>query len=191
VVKWRTDTEPVGAAADGEDKEKRMAHLGSRGQKWLKCLHVFTACLWVGGTLTLFLMMFVMRGGDGAVVYGEDLAFKFVDDFVVIPGAIGLLATGIVYSVFTKWGWFRHTWIVVKWCVNLFGVILGTFWLGPWTNSLPVISQTEGVKALSNPVYLHNLEMMRIWGSILAATITFALLISTLKPWKRKGSRSA
>lgn len=163
-----------------------MASIGARGQKWLKCFHILFACLWVGGALALFTMANIMRGSDPGALYGADVAVKFVDDIIVVPGAIGLLLTGLLYSIFTKWGWFRHRWITVKWAVNLFGIILGTFWLGPWVNSLPVISKIEGDRALSNPLYLHNSTMMRGWGAFLLATILLALFASTLKPWKKK-----
>ncbi len=162
-----------------------MVRLGQKSQKWLKCLHVLCACLWVGGAMTLFSMNVFLQPGDGAGLYGINYSKKFVDDFIVVPGAVGLLFTGVAYSILTSWGWFKHRWITLKWMVNLFGVILGTFWLGPWTDSLPIISRSEGIKSLSNPLYLHNLAMLRGWGGFLLATILFALFISIMKPWKR------
>jgi len=44
----------------------------------------------------------------------------------------------VVYSIFTNWGWFKHKWITVKWCINAFGMVLGTFWLGQWVNTLVI-----------------------------------------------------
>ncbi len=85
---------------------------------------------------------------------------KFIDDFIIIPGAMGCLLTGLIYSVFTNWGWFKYNWIIVKWCINIYGVIFGTFWLGPWLNSLLSISKTEGMLGFSNMTYLHNQEML-------------------------------
>jgi hypothetical protein len=145
----------------------------------------FFASLWVGGATTLLLMTFFASPEDGSAVYGISYSKKFVDDLVIIPGAIGLLLTGVLYSLFTNWGWFKHRWITVKWIVNLFGVILGTFWLGPWTNSLVPLSRSEGARVLSNPVYVHNIAMLKAWGSLLLATILLALLVSVIKPWKK------
>lgn len=39
----------------------------------------------------------------------------FIDYAIVIPGAILAVATGIIYGIFTKWGFFKHRWITVKW----------------------------------------------------------------------------
>jgi hypothetical protein len=162
-----------------------MIRLGRQSQKWLKGLHVFLACLWVGGAATLFLMNFLGSPEDGSALYGINCSKRFVDDFIVVPGAIGLFLTGVVYSVFTNWGWFKHRWITAKWMVNLFGVILGTFWLGPWTNSLAPMSRSGGAGALSDPLYVHNLTMLKAWGAFLVATILFALFLSIMRPWKK------
>jgi hypothetical protein len=162
--------------------------LNSKGQQWLKCIHVFFGCLWVGGAVSLTLMTFLMQPSDGMELYGINVSKRFIDDFIIIPGAVGSLLTGLLFSMFTKWGWFKHNWITVKWVINVFGVLFGTFWLGPWLNSLPDLSKVQGLQALSNPQYLHNQNMLYLWGTFQAATIVFALFISILKPWKRKGA---
>jgi hypothetical protein len=46
-----------------------------------------------------------------------------VETILRIPGAIGSLLSGLVYSLFTYWGWFKHRWITVNWCINPYGVI--------------------------------------------------------------------
>jgi len=119
-------------------------------------------------------------------LYGINLSMKLIDDFVIIPGGVGSLLTGLLYSIFTNWGWFKHKWVTTKWAINLFGVIFGTFWLGPWLNAMPPISKIEGLKALINPVFAHNQRMLYIFGTFQLATIIFAVFISILKPWKRR-----
>ena len=163
-----------------------MKKISAKSQRWLKCFHVFFACLWLGGAVALTLMNFLLRADDGMQLYGINLSMKLVDDFVIIPGGVGSLLTGLLYSVFTNWGWFRHKWITTKWAINLFGLILGTFWLGPWLNALPPISKMEGLKAFVNPVFAHNQRMLYVFGTFQLATIIFAVFISILKPWKRK-----
>ena len=163
-----------------------MKKLSSRGQKWLKAFHVFFSSAWVGAAVCLTMMFLFMDATDGGELYGMNTAEKFIDDFIIIPGAMGCLLTGVIYSIFTNWGWFKHRWITIKWIINLFGVIFGTFWLGPWTNSLPPIAKAEGLMALDNVVYATNLENLSIFGTIQGATLVFALFISILKPWKKR-----
>ena len=162
-----------------------MNKLSSKAQRWLKSVHVFFACLWVGGAITITLMNFFINASDGMQLYGINLSMKFVDDFIIIPGAVGSLLTGLIYSLFTNWGWFKHNWIIVKWVINMTGVIFGTFWLGPWLNSLPPMAKDQGLQALTNKTYIYNQDMLYCWGTFQAATIIFALFISVLKPWKK------
>jgi len=160
-----------------------MKEIGVKGKRWLKGFHVTFACLWVGGGLTLTLMQLAMHATIGGELYGIDRSMKFIDDFIIIPGALGSLLTGLLYSLFTNWGFFKHNWITVKWVINIGGIIFGTFWLGHWMNGMPPISETYGLGALSNPIYDHYKHMNTFWGSVQVTTLVFALFVSVFKPW--------
>ncbi|MBW1732303.1 MAG: hypothetical protein JRH08_19290 [Deltaproteobacteria bacterium] len=162
-----------------------MKKLSGKGQMWLKGFHIFFACLWIGAAVCLTLMNIFLKAGDGKVLYGINLSMKFIDDFIIIPGAMGSLLTGLIYSIFTGWGWFKHNWVIIKWVINIFGVIFGTFWLGQWVNGLVPISAAQGIGALSNQTYMHNKNMVLIWGTFQLCTLIFAVFISILKPWRR------
>jgi len=159
--------------------------LSAKGQKWLKGFHIFFACLWVGAAVCLALMNIFLKTDDGNVLHGINLSMKFIDDFIIIPGAMGSLLTGLIYSIFTGWGWFKQNWIIIKWMINIFGIIFGTFWLGQWVNGLIPISETQGIGALSNQTFMHNKNMVLIWGTFQLCTLIFAVLISILKPWRK------
>lgn len=163
-----------------------MKKMSAKGQKWLKGIHILCACMWVGAAIILSLMNPFIKATDGMQLYGIDVSMKFIDDFIIIPGANGALLTGLVYSIFTGWGWFKHKWIIVKWCITIFGVIFGTFWLGPWVNELGPISKVQGLSALADPSYLHNRHMVLYWGTFQLSTLVLALFLSVLKPWKRR-----
>jgi len=120
-----------------------------------------------------------------------DLASKLIDDLVVIPGAMGSLATGLLYSLFTPWGFFKHRWVAVKWGITVYGILFGTFFLGPWLNSLPPVSGELGAGALDNYAYMRARGLNSVWGGFQVATLLFALFISVLKPWRRAQDRGA
>lgn len=144
------------------------------------------ACLWVGGAISVNLMLFYLANQDNAHLYGINQAINFVDIWIIIPGNLGLILTGTLYSAFTNWGWFKHKWVTVKWLITLYGFVIGTFWLGPWTVSLEEIAQAQGRQALSKAAYQNNLELLFWWGGFQVLTLIFAVFISSLKPWKRK-----
>lgn len=163
-----------------------MKKLSAKSQKWLKSIHIFFACLWIGGGLSLTLMLIFLDAENSMQFYGMHVSMKFVDDLIVATGGIGSLLTGLVYSMFTNWGWFKHKWIIAKWCINLYGATLGIFWLGPWLNNMVAIVHSQGMAALGNPVYIHNKSLSLYFGSFQLLTMLFALYLSTHKPWKKK-----
>ena len=163
-----------------------MKKFSAKGQKWLKCFHLFFVCLWVAGVVAIALMIYIMKATNGMELYGIDISKKFIDDFIIIPGAIGTFLTGVLYAIFTKWGWFKHTWITVKWAITLFGMVFGTFWLGPWLNAMPPISMMKGLAALSDTTYMQNQQMLSVWTPLTLVLVLFALFISVLKPWRKK-----
>jgi len=141
--------------------------------------------MWVGAAVCLCIKQFFINPGNGGELYGITSTMDFIDIYIIIPGAMGVLLTGIIYSVWTHWGWFRHNWIMVKWVICLYGVIFGTFLLGPWMSGLAHISREQGLTALNDPGFLHNRERLMIFGTFQVSTLLFAVFITTLKPWKR------
>jgi hypothetical protein len=163
-----------------------MKKLSARGQKWLKGIHVTFACMWVGAAICLSVKQFFIKPISGGELFGIASTMDFIDIFIIIPGAVGVLLTGIVYSTWTNWGWFKHNWIIVKWVICLYGVIFGTYPLGPWMSGLARISKDLGMQALSDPTFVNNQKMLMIFSTFQACTLVFALFITTLKPWKKR-----
>ena len=165
-----------------------MPRLNATGLKTLKIFHLLFICFWIGGATAIPAMKLGLHPDTAPMLYQFDLARKFVDDWIVIPGAVGCLATGLVYSLFTGYGFFKVRWVAVKWVVTLFGIIFGTFWLGPWLNALPPLSKQLGLTALNDPAYLRAGGLNFGWGLVQLATVVFALVISVVKPWRGKGA---
>ncbi len=163
-----------------------MKKLSVKGQRWLKCLHIYSGCVWVGCATTLTIMQFFVNPGDGSELFGIVATLDFIDLFILVPGAVGTFLTALIYSIWTNWGWFKHNWITVKWIICVFGLVFGTFWLGPWISDMAVIAKHKGIDALSDPQYISNRQNSMIFGTFQAFTVIFAVFISTLKPWKRK-----
>ena len=163
-----------------------MKKISPKGQRWLKGFHSLFACMWVGAAIVLIIKQFNLNPASGEELYGITATMDFIDLFIIIPGAFGVLLTGIIYSVWTNWGWFKNNWITVKWVICIYGIAFGTYPLGPWMTSLAEISKEEGLTAFSNPVFLHNQKMLMIFGTFQASTLIVAVFLSALKPWKKK-----
>lgn len=169
-----------------------MQTLKTRGLRWLKGFHLIAVSCWVGGAVALT-MLYFLKGGiaDGDVLYGINKSIHHVDmAVVVIPGAFGCLVTGFVYSLFSDWGFFRHTWLIFKWIVTILAILFGTFFLGPWETGMMEISGRIGISSLSDPAYLYNEKMNLIFGTIQALVLVITVFVSVFKPWKSRKKKS-
>ncbi len=168
-----------------------MAKLKARGLRWLKGFHLIAVSCWVGGAVALTLLYFIKDGvSDGGVLYGMNQSIHRVDmAVVVIPGAFGCLLTGLLYSLLSNWGFFKHTWLIFKWVVTVVAILFGTFFLGPWETTMMEISGKLGLAALSDQAYLYNERMNIIFGALQGLVLIVTVFISIFKPWKSKKAK--
>ena len=168
-----------------------MVKLKSKGLKWLKGLHMVAVSCWVGGGVSL-LMLYFLKGhtDNGGVLFGINQSIHHVDmAVVVVPGAFGCLLTGLIYSLFSNWGFFKHNWLIFKWIVTVTAILFGTFYLGPWETAMMNISGNLGMGALGDPAYLYNQKMNLMFGMIQVAVLMITVFISIFKPWKKKSGQ--
>jgi hypothetical protein len=145
------------------------------------------AGLWLGGAVALFLMILSLdQAKSGEQLHAYDLAREFLDDFVLVPGAVGCLLSGLLISWTTSWGFFKHRWVAIKWLLTVAGILFGTFVLGPPLYSQAPLSSAQGLAALTNPDYLANRLWNLVGGVIQIFLIFFMVGISVIKPWKNK-----
>ena len=96
-----------------------MKKLNANGLKVLKIVHLFFVAIWVGGNISAVLLSFMPLIAQDNTLLGIYLAMEFIDYFVIIPGSLGCLITGIMYGIWTRWGFFKFKWISAKWVVMI------------------------------------------------------------------------
>ena len=170
-----------------------MPKLTAKGLKWLKGFHLIAVSCWIGGGVALILLYFLKNGvADGNVLYGINQSIHHVDiAVIVIPGALGCLITGLIYSAFSNWGFFKHRWMIFKWIVTIVAILFGAFFLGPWETTMMEISGKLGISSLSNPEYLYNQKMNLIFGATQILVLMITVFISIFKPWKSKKAKTS
>lgn len=111
-----------------------MKKLKVRDVKVLKIFHLIFVMMWVIGVATMALLcLLVPKSGDEFFMLLN--ISRFVDDILVIPGAILTVVTAIVYGLATNWGFFKHKWIIVKWVFSIIIILIGTFYFSPLLDS--------------------------------------------------------
>ena len=121
------------------------ANLPPKALKILTTLHLTCLGLVMGaaaGVLASLRLMYTR---------GENLDHLTADMFQVtlVNGLFmwalyGLLTTSIAFSLFSPWGFFRHTWIVLKWVGLALMVLCSANWMIP---------AVDGMAALSDGLY--------------------------------------
>lgn len=162
-----------------------MKKLSISGQKFLKAIHLVAVGLWFSCVIIL-LVIPVIAGNivTGEELYMYNLIYHFVDMYILTPAAIATLLTGVVYSLFTKWGFFKHGWLIYKWIVTLGIIVTGTFYLGPMVTRMLAIADLKRLNALQDAYYLQGVTI-GIWAAIVNTLLLItAVFFSVYKPWK-------
>jgi hypothetical protein len=77
--------------------------------------HIIASIGWIGAVAAfLALALTGTMSQDPELVRAVDLAMGVITWWVIVPSAFLGLVTGIVSSLFTKWGLFRYYWVVLK-----------------------------------------------------------------------------
>jgi uncharacterized membrane protein len=161
-------------------------HLKQRN--WLLSLHIASGGLWFGTALCSVVLAVSFRSlADGDGIYGINTARSLLGEFVIVPAAILSVITGSLLCALTKWGFFKHPWVMVKQIITLVLIVIGSVWLGPWTKEMTIISDTVRSQSLQNSHYLSLNNTVMIGGALQTLALLILVVISTVKPWgKRK-----
>lgn len=163
-----------------------MKKLGVTGIKILKIIHLLFAILWIGGGIALIIVLFTANPMSAEGFYMKSRIIQIIDDYLIIPGALASFLIGIVYGIWTKWGFFKHNWITVKWILTVIQILFGTFVLGPWVNENVEIASKLGEAVIDNEIFWHNVKMSKTYGTAQVVILLSFIIISVLKPWKSK-----
>ncbi len=128
-----------------------MAKLSVKNRRWLLGIHIIFAGLWIGAGLSMTLLLILSRPSGGDELYAMHAAVKLIDDYIIIGTAMGSLVTGLLFSIFTQWGFFKSYWVMLKLIITPIMIIIGIVWMGPWTNGLAALTKAERIQALQKP----------------------------------------
>ncbi len=96
-----------------------------RLSKFALTVHVATSVSLLGA-VAAFLALAVagLISRDAQIVRGAYVAMELTAWYVIVPLTFASLLTGIVQSLGTTWGLFRHYWVVAKLLLTVFATIV-------------------------------------------------------------------
>jgi SNF family Na+-dependent transporter len=99
--------------------------MSPRLRKFALTVHVAPSVGWLGavaGSLALAIAGLISE--DAQVVRAAYLAMNSIGEGVLVPLALASLVTGLVLSLGTEWGLFRHYWVLIKLLINVFATVV-------------------------------------------------------------------
>ncbi|MCA1704353.1 MAG: DUF2269 domain-containing protein [Actinobacteria bacterium] len=105
--------------------DTRHEGMTPRLRKLALTAHVVSSVGWLGAVAcVLALAVAGLASQEAQVVRAVYPAMELAAWYVLLPLALASLLTGIVQSVGTKWGLFRHYWVVVKLVINVLATVV-------------------------------------------------------------------
>jgi hypothetical protein len=94
-------------------------------RKFALTAHV-TSSVGLLGSIAAFLALAIagLTSQNEQMVRAAYLGMELIARFVIVPLAFASLLTGLVQSLGTPWGLFRHYWIVIKLLLTVFAVVV-------------------------------------------------------------------
>jgi len=102
-----------------------------RLRKFALTAHVTSSVGWLGAVVVFLTLAVVgLTSQDAQTVRGAYLVMEPAAWFVLVPMAFASLLTGIVMSLGTTWGLFRHYWVLFKLLITVFATIVLLIYMG-------------------------------------------------------------
>jgi DMSO/TMAO reductase YedYZ heme-binding membrane subunit len=114
--------------------------------------HVTSSVGWLGAVAGFLALAVVgLASQDAQTVRASYLVMEPIGWFVLIPLALASLLTGLVQSLGTKWGLFRHYWVLFKLLINLFATFVLLMYMQTLRTLGDVAEETTDLDALRSP----------------------------------------
>lgn len=152
--------------------------LWPRVRRPLLAIHVISSVGWIGAALAyLALGLAAQFSRDPATVRAAWLGMELIAWPVLVPlGVLGWL-TGVLLSVVTRWGLFRHYWVAIA-------LVLTTLALVVMVLHLPSVSAAAAIARTGDPA-----AVGRLGGDVLhpAAGLVVLVVVAVLNLYKPRG----
>jgi hypothetical protein len=151
-----------------------------RLRKFALTAHVTSSVGWFGAVASfLALAVAGLTSQDAEMVRVTYFAMELTGWYVIVPFCLAALLTGLVMSLGTRWGLFRHYWVLVKFLISIIAALI----LLGFTQTLGSLGELAANRTLSVE-QLHKLNQspaLHSGGGLLALLVT--TILAVYKPW--------
>ena len=149
-------------------------------RKFALAVHLTVSVGWIGavaGYMALDVTAATSR--DGQLLRAAYLGMDAIARYVIVPLAFASLTTGLIMSLGTKWGLFRHYWVLISFIVTVIATVV-------------LLSETRTISHFADIAAAPGtgIETLRSLGSTLVHSIggtVVLIVVFILNLYKPKG----
>ena len=147
-----------------------------RFQKLTLLAHITFSVGWFGAVLPyLALAIAALASHDEQLVRASILSMKIIGWCVIVPFSLAALLTGLIQSLGTRWGLFRNWWVVAKFTLTIFAVVVLLQHMRAVSRMAVMARETSISSVDLQPELIHSA------GGLLV--LFAAMTLSVFKPW--------
>lgn len=98
--------------------------MGPALRKLALTAHVAVSVGWLGSVVGFLALALVALAGDDLRVRSAHIAMESIAAYSILPLSLASLVTGLIQSLGTTWGLFRHYWVLFKLLINVFASVV-------------------------------------------------------------------
>jgi hypothetical protein len=160
-----------------------------RLRKLVLTAHVTSSVGWLGAVaVSLALGVAGLTSQDAQTVRGAYLTLELTGWFVLVPLSLASLLTGLVQSLGTTWGLFRHYWVLFKLLINLVASIVLLLYMQTLSYLAGIAAETTlssgDLAELRNPS-----PVLHAGGALLLLLVATTLAVYKPRGMTRYGQR--
>jgi hypothetical protein len=102
-----------------------MIMMTSRLRKFALAAHITLAVGWIGAVAGYIALDVAAATSQNAqTLRAAYLAMELIAWYVIVPLALASLLSGLIMSLGTKWGLFRHYWVLISLLLTIFATVV-------------------------------------------------------------------
>jgi hypothetical protein len=147
--------------------------LPPRLRKFALTAHITTTVGWLGAVVAFLALAVVgLTSQDAQTVRGAYLVMEPTAWIVLVPLAIASFLTGIVQSLGTTWGLFRHYWVLFKLLITVFATLVLLIYMETFSSMAGVAADPSvdlgGVRSASPGLHAALALLLLLVATVLA-----------------------
>jgi hypothetical protein len=114
-------------------------------RKFALSAHLTFSIGWIGAVLAyLALGVAAVTSQDVQTVRATWTAMELTGWYVIVPLALASLLTGVVMALGTKWGLFRHYWVLISFALTVFATVILLLHMPTVSSMAEMAQEAEG-----------------------------------------------